>query len=149
MAFDRNANSRERFRRNAQKVPGELTGTVNVTAPITNDGTHVGLGLSTTGGLQTVTNLLSLKISGAGLVLAALGLSLNCVFNETPTGTVNGSNTTFTLSKTPGSAALLLFVNGVLQNAGGNDFTLSGATITFAAGAIPQTGDVILATYLV
>ncbi len=70
-------------------------------------------------------------------------------WNETPGGVVDGVNAVFTLVSTPSPAgALMLFVNGVLQRAGaGNDFTLSGSTVTFEAGAIPQTGDILLATY--
>ena len=60
----------------------------------------------------------------------------------TPTGTINGVNDTFTLSVTPNPAAsLLLFKNGVLQTGGGVDYTLTGATVVYVAGAIPQTGD--------
>jgi len=70
-------------------------------------------------------------------------------WNETPGGVVNGINVTFTLVLIPSpAAALMLFINGMLQRVGTeNDFTLSGSTITFEAGAIPQTGDIILGTY--
>lgn len=68
--------------------------------------------------------------------------------NETPSGTINGSNDTFTVANTPNPAASVqLFKNGQLMIAGGADFTLSTATITFVAGAIPQTGDVLRASY--
>ena len=70
--------------------------------------------------------------------------SSSWVFNETPSGTVNGSNTTFTLSASP--AGLVLSKNGVVMKPGsGNDYTLSGTTITFATA--PATGSVILATF--
>lgn len=63
-----------------------------------------------------------------------------------PSGTVNGSNTVFTLPSTPISGTEMVFLNGILQNAGsGNDYTISGSTITFAQA--PKTGDVILVTY--
>jgi hypothetical protein len=57
---------------------------------------------------------------------------------EVPSGTVNGLNATFTLSRIPG--LLLLYNNGLLLTSG-NDYTLSGLTITFLTGAIPQSGD--------
>lgn len=62
---------------------------------------------------------------------------------ETPVGTIDGANAAFTLSAAPASPAeLLLFKNGILQREGsGNDFTLSGATITYESGNLPQTGD--------
>jgi len=58
---------------------------------------------------------------------------------ETPTGTINGTNTGFTLSTVPSpSASLMLFLNGVEQLAG-TDYTLSGNIITYAVA--PATGD--------
>lgn len=67
---------------------------------------------------------------------------------ETPSGSINDANVTFTLAQAPSPAAsLMLFLNGILQRAGaGNDFTLSSATITFATA--PSTGDVLLAHYI-
>jgi hypothetical protein len=67
--------------------------------------------------------------------------------DETPSGTVNGSNVTFTLAHTPNpSASLQLFVNGQLMTPGATeDFTLSTATITFATA--PDTGSNIRAWY--
>lgn len=68
--------------------------------------------------------------------------------NETPAGTVNGVNVTFTLANVPDPAAfLMLFNNGILQMQG-DAYTLSGDTITFDAGAIPQTGDELRAFYV-
>ena len=74
---------------------------------------------------------------------------------ETPAGTINGTNATFTLVAAPSPAAsLLLLRNGLVQKSG-VDYTLSGSTITFASGAIPQaptiggvvTPDILLAYY--
>jgi hypothetical protein len=68
--------------------------------------------------------------------------------NETPSGTIDGANDTFTLAHTPSPAASLqLFKNGQLMEAGGADYTLATATITYVSGAIPQTGDVHFAWY--
>lgn len=66
----------------------------------------------------------------------------NFVDGETPAGAVNGVNDTFALSDEPSPAASLrLYLNGVLQRPG-THFTLSGSTITYSAGFLPQTGDV-------
>lgn len=66
---------------------------------------------------------------------------------ETPSGTINGSNTVFTLATTPISGSESVFLNGILQNAGaGNDYTISGNSITFITA--PKSGDVLLASYL-
>ena len=70
------------------------------------------------------------------------------IVREVPTGTKNGSNATFTLANTPVSGTEMLFLNGILQNAGsGNDYTISTNTITMLTGAIPVSTDVLLCTY--
>jgi hypothetical protein len=66
--------------------------------------------------------------------------------DETPSGLVNSSNTVFTLANTPSpGASLQLFENGLLQNPSGNDYSLSGNTITFTIA--PSTGSALLAWY--
>lgn len=63
------------------------------------------------------------------------------------TGTINGVNAVFTLSTAPiQPGCLLLFRNGVFQfQSASGDYTISGNTITFNAGSIPQTGDLLVA----
>ena len=64
---------------------------------------------------------------GAGLQ----GLSF--INKETPSGSVNDSNVTFTLANTPVTGSVDVFRNGILQEPGvGNDYTISGSTITFS-----------------
>ena len=66
--------------------------------------------------------------------------------NETPSGTINGSNTVFTLANTPAVAnSLQIFLNGAYQTAGGEDYTLSDNTITFVNA--PLTGSVLRSFY--
>lgn len=87
-------------------------------------------------------------LSASGLASAIGALSGTMVVRETPSGTVNGSNPTFTLAHTPVAGSESLFVNGILQDSGaGNDYTISSATITFLTGAIPQSGDKVRASY--
>lgn len=67
--------------------------------------------------------------------------------NVTPTGTVNGVNTTFTLPAAPSPAnSLKFYVNGQLMAAGGEDYTLASATITTIAA--PPTGSVLRCWFL-
>ena len=67
--------------------------------------------------------------------------------NEIPTGLVNGSNVTFTAAATPNPAdSLKVFVNGQRFKVT-EDYTLSGATLTFVVA--PETGDLILIDYTV
>ena len=60
---------------------------------------------------------------------------------------MNGSNAAFTLASAPNPAASLRLYNNGLLLKGTNDFTLSGATITFVTGTLPQSGDLLQAGY--
>lgn len=110
------------------------------------------------GGVRTVaaltTAVITLIAAGSaagtwdpGTTAAATGLSSsNFVTRETPSGTVNGSNTAFTLANTPTAGTEEVFLNGVLQEPGaGNDYTISGAAITYLTA--PLSGDKIRANY--
>jgi hypothetical protein len=71
----------------------------------------------------------------------------NIVIRETPAGTINGVNVTFTLAATPVAGTEQIFLNGILQESGaGNDYTISGATITMLAA--PDTNARLKANYL-
>jgi hypothetical protein len=66
---------------------------------------------------------------------------------ETPSGSVNGSNVTFTLSNTPGStSSLKVYIDGVqLIQGTGKEYTISGATITTTTA--PGFGQAVQAVY--
>jgi hypothetical protein len=66
---------------------------------------------------------------------------------ETPSGTVNGSNTVFTLANAPSPAASLVLVLNTAVQTAGSDYSLSGASITFINGVVPQTGATLRAWY--
>ncbi len=69
------------------------------------------------------------------------------VDGETPSGAANGSNAAFTLSQTPNPpGSLLLYRNGMLQKTG-LDFNLSSRVSTFVPAALPQPGDILIASY--
>jgi hypothetical protein len=79
--------------------------------------------------------------SGSGGILPSFSDS------ETPGGSINGTNATFSLAFTPSPAASLeLYRNGVLLKQS-VDYSLSASTVTFLSGAIPQTGDLLTADY--
>lgn len=103
-------------------------------------------------------------IDSTGAIDAVVGNPSDCVFvngtsgpcgganptysdGEAPGGTIDGNNTTFTLANVPNPAAsLALFRNGMAQQAS-VDYTLTGSTIQFQTGAVPQPGDTLLAWY--
>ncbi len=69
------------------------------------------------------------------------------VDQETPAGTMNGVNASFTLSQTPSPAAsLVVYLNG-LRLSPGVDYTAIGATVTFQTGLEPQAADILLCSY--
>lgn len=70
----------------------------------------------------------------------------NFVDKEVPSGSINGSNVTYTLANTPTAGSEHIYLNGVLQESGaGNDYTISGATITYLTA--PLTGEKIRVSY--
>jgi hypothetical protein len=72
--------------------------------------------------------------------------SANFVDKETPSGSINGSNTTFTLANTPTTGSEHVYLNGILQESGaGNDYTISTNTITYLTA--PISGDKIRVSY--
>ncbi len=69
------------------------------------------------------------------------------VSDETPTGSIDGANTSFTLAGSPNPATSLeVFFNGQLQ-ALSDDYSLSGTTLTLVV-AIP-TGTTLRVNYRV
>jgi hypothetical protein len=67
--------------------------------------------------------------------------------SEVPSGALNGSNTTFTLSVAPSPASSLFFFwNGQLLKAGGEDYTLTGSTIEM--NIAPIASEKLIAYYL-
>jgi hypothetical protein len=65
--------------------------------------------------------------------------------NETPSGTIDGVNTVFTLVKPPNpGASLQLFLNGTIQQQS-TGYSLSGNTVTFVFA--PAINSVLIANY--
>lgn len=70
----------------------------------------------------------------------------NFVDKETPSGSINGSNTAFTLANTPTAGSEHVYLNGLLLESGsGNDYEISGANITMTTA--PLTGEKLRVSY--
>lgn len=145
------------YRAGGTDVPVTDGGTGSSTA----SGARTNLGATTVGAnIFTVTNpsaVRFLKVNAdnsvtlrtAAEMLSDLGAAGGTFApRETPSGTVNGSNDTFTLAHTPTVGTEEVYVNGILQDSGsGNDYTISAGTITFESGAIPASGDKVRVSY--
>lgn len=125
--------------------------TLNVVAAdssLTVNADSVQVALATNGGLE-VSSGVKVKLDGSSLALGAGGIKVvgsNFVVRETPSGAINGSNAVFTLANTPLAGSESVFLNGLLQEPGGEDYSISGATITFASA--PIAGDRIRVSYM-
>jgi hypothetical protein len=110
---------------------------------VANAGTTPAITISTTitGVLKGNGTAISAAVAGTDYMAPA-----NFVVRETPTGLINGSNTTYTLANTPIVGTEQVYLNGILQEPGaGNDYTISGLTITYLTA--PLTGDRLRVTY--
>lgn len=96
----------------------------------------------------------SLDLVGAGvsstilgdevtITISGGGTSYVIVKNETPAGLINGTNDTFTLAHTPLNGIELILNGATLKP--GDDYNLSGATITFLIP--PPPGSNIICHY--
>ena len=114
------------------------------------------LGLS--GSLTRLTNGDPYLVAGTGISLStgSLGqVTINNVasgattieWNERLSGTVDGVNAAFTLAYTPVTPqSIMVFLNGLLLEPGaGNDFTITGTTVTLAEAPLPDSK--VIATY--
>ncbi len=92
------------------------------------------------GGTLGTTPVTFIQANAGGLI------NSNFVDKETPSGSLNGVNTTFTLANTPILGSEHIYLNGLLLDVGGgNDYTISGAVIT--ALTVPLSTDKIRVSY--
>ena len=112
--------------------------------------------VSDANGLPSASSVTSTEVGYLSGVTSAIQTQLDArvseskfIFNETPSGTIDGSNAVFTLANSPISTKLQVMLNGlVLRPGSGADYTVTDGTITFESGAQPQSGDVLRATYV-
>jgi hypothetical protein len=96
--------------------------------------------------MATMSGDATIVAGGAVTVASTIQRTAGFVDRETPSGSVNGSNTSYTLANTPVSGSEHVYLNGLLQEPGaGNDYTISGGTITYLTA--PLTGDKIRVSY--
>lgn len=104
--------------------------------------------IASAGGVLTPVTLsgdATVTASGVLTLVSTVLKEADVVTRETPSGTVNGSNADFVLAATPLSGSEEVFLNGMLQQGAGEDYTLTTATIAFVSA--PATGSRILVNY--
>lgn len=80
---------------------------------------------------------------GSGWQLTAAGPQW--AFDETPAGTVDGTNMNFTLAHPPLPTASLELIRNGLVLSPLNDFVVTGNQVTFARASTPMPGDILIA----
>jgi hypothetical protein len=138
----------------AYTAPGG-TGTVTSASVVSANGFAGSVATSTTTPAITVSTSISGVLKGNGTAISAATAGAggdylagaSVITRETPTGSVNSANVTFTLANTPVAGTEQVFLNGILQEPGaGNDYTIATNTITYLAA--PLTGDRLRVSYL-
>lgn len=106
--------------------------------------------INATGGIDAAAGNLSdcLHVDGTSGSCGGSGSTTTAFVDASaPTGTIDGTNTQFTLAPTPvPSSSVAVWRNGLFLNPS-VDFTVSGNAITFAGNSTPLVGDTILASY--
>lgn len=128
------------------------TGTVTSVSVVSANGFAGSVATNTTTPAITVSTSITGLLKGNGTAISAATAGTDYmapssfVTRETPSGTPNGSTTSFGLANTPIAGTECVFLNGVLQEPGaGNDYTISGATITYLTA--PLSNDRIRVNY--
>lgn len=135
---------------NATSTPA-ITISTSITGLLKGNGTAVSAATSGTDYAPATSGSGILKGNGSGGFSSATAgtdyvAPATFVDEEIPSGSINSSNTTFTLANTPIAGSVKVYLNGLRQRVGaGNDFTISGSTITYLTA--PATGDWLVVDY--
>lgn len=130
------------------------SGTVTTVSVASANGFAGSVATATSTPAITVSTSITGVLKGNGTAISAATASTDYmapasfVVRETPSGTINGSNPTFTLANTPLTGTEEVFFNGLLLEPGGsNDYTISTNTLTMLTTYIPVSGDKIRVSY--
>ena len=139
--YDFNGSSSALTRSSDSDAWDELTGTLVYVDQGTTYGDKRFYCTSNTGGTLGSTSVTYVQDTAGTLS------PTNFVTEETPSGSINGSNTSFTIANTPTAGTVKLYLNGVRQKSGaGNDYTITTNTITMTTA--PVSGDVMIVDYM-
>lgn len=83
-------------------------------------------------------------LAGQFDLITTSGVTINFSDQETPSGTIDGANGSFTVAHAPTVGSLKLYLNGQRLR-DGTDYTYTGSNITMTT--LPFSGDILLADY--
>lgn len=114
------------------------------------NGTAAQVMMANNAGAATFTSItgdVSISDTGVTSVVGTIARVSSFIYNEAPTGAVNGVNTTFNLANTPVTGSVQVYVNGQFMEPGaGNDYTITGTAITTLFTLV--AGDKIRVNYI-
>ena len=138
---------------------GDTDLTYNKTTNTLQTSGFITASLGFSGSLTNLSDGSSFIVSGVGINVVsasngAITLKVNkeMVFNELLGGSVDGTNTLFTLANTPfASNEISIFVNGQLQTPPDlttfQDYSVTGSNVFFTTGSTPEESSLVIAMY--
>ncbi len=137
-------------------LPGSLSQINNSIASLTAkvNSFSLPITMSNVTGLNDALNQMNSSISDLRATVNSLNSTLQnlgslptIVDFEVPSGTIDGSNTTFTLNMPPSPPSSLALHRNGMKLTPQTDYSLSGVAIVFSSAAVPQPGDSLSAAY--
>lgn len=134
-------------------------GQIDAGAGLTKSGNQLNVGAAAAGGITVNPDSIEIKLDGTSLVLSPAGIKVNdaqfilaskvtTLSPQTLAGTVDGTNTAFTLPTSPIAGTVCVLLNGQVQRPT-TDYSITGTTVTFtAAPSAVGAADWVAATYI-
>lgn len=119
---------------------------VNGTLHVIQNGLWLQESVDYTETTSTVFNMVTAPLTADLLRINYVSSTQTIVYNETPTGTINGINTVFHSANVRLAGSIMVFQNGLTLDLN-TDYTDAGIGIQFTLA--PHTGDILRAAYLV
>ena len=118
-----------------------------------SNGTAVSWGAPSVLGTINNANTANYIPANTGIVSNASGVFVNTgifIMNEVPSGDYNSVNTVVQVAHVPVTGSLMLYLNGLLQDPAGNDYSVVESTrmVTFADANTPSSTDKVRCSYV-
>ncbi len=128
-------------------LPIRISDVTGLSEALSQINTSIASLTTTTSNLNTTLTNLSATVNTLSSAVSNLVPVPTFVDFEMPAGSINGTNPVFTLNAAPSPPSSLVLSKNGMKLVPGGDYSLSGTSILFSAGAVPQTGDQLVASY--